>query len=458
MKRGVLLIIGLVFLVVFGVLVFLVARSGNKQANQNPVLKIWAPYDEKKTYDEITKLFTSENPTVSVEFKYIAAADAKEYEAKVVDAIASGTGPDVWLIRTDWLPKHAPKLTTMPAGLGWEIEKGLSELDGLAQIFSPAIVKQNSFQGAIYGFPLAVDSLALYVNEDKFESIKDGLEDANATGLEVLDDYPQTWADLEAWVRILTKKNRSTITQPAIALGTLSNTYAALDVYTAMLTQFGGVIYNTPTEVGLHLALGDGTVPAVRAAELFTSFSNPNHPNYTWNETLGDPVKKFAADELPLLIGYSSLESQFLRLDSEISNVTVVPLPQFNKIVLPTDERTDFAAYWTHVVPKASPNQQLAWELIRFLVNEESQELYAEKTLKASYLGVNQNESSKIDETSFNQSSVFPRQVFNAPVILKSEWQFVDETLQTMLQAVRNGTLGAQAAVDTAAQTLKDGQ
>lgn len=458
MKRGVLLIVGVVFLILFGVLVFILARGGNQQAAENTILKVWAPFDEKKVYDELVKPFVAANPTASVEFKYIEAADAKEYEAKVVDAIASGTGPDVWLIRTDWLPKHAPKLTTMPGGLGWDLEEDETETDGLNRIFSSAIIKQNSFQAAIYGLPLAVDSLALYVNEEKLDAIKEELNNARVEGVDILNEYPQTWAELEAWVRLMTKKNRTTISQPAIPLGTISNTYAATDVYTAMLSQFGGAIYNTPTDVALHLAVGDGSVPAVRALELFNSFSDPNHPNYTWNDTLGDPVKKFVADEVPLLIGYSTLGSEMLRLDSELSQITVVPLPQLNKIVLPSDERTDFAAYWTHVVPKASQQQVLAWKLIRFLVDQEVQELYSEKTLKSGYLSANRNEPAKIDETGLEQSSVFPRQTFNAPATLKTEWQFADATLQTMLEAVRTGTLSAQAAVDTAAKRLKDSQ
>ena len=457
MKRGVLLIIGIVFLLIFGVIIFLFARGGNKTV-VSPVVKVWAPFDEKKVYDELTKPFLEVNPGVSVDFKYIEASDAKDYEAKVVDAIASGTGPDVWLIRTDWLPKHAPKLTTLPAGLPWDLERDEEEAEGLVRIFSKAIIDQNSFQGAIYGFPLAVDSLALYVNDNAIERIQKELNDADNPAADVLDEYPKTWSDLEAWVRAITRKNKTAITQPAIALGTLSNTYAATDVYNAMLAQFGGNIYNTPTEVALHLALGDGSIPASQALALYTSFSTASHPNYTWNETMGDPVKKFVSGELPMLIGYSTLESQMLRLDSEISQVTIVPLPQRSKIVLPTDERTDFAAYWTHVVPKTSQNQQLAWDYVYSLIGGDNQRLYAEKTLKSPYFDVNQGEPAAIDETGMGESSVFPRQVLNAQAILKPEWQFVDQTIQSMIRSAQAGLLSVQAAVDTAAQQLKDAQ
>ncbi len=457
MKRGVLLIIGVVFLVLFGLLIFLFARSGSKETAANPVVKIWAPFDEKKIYDEMSKTFLEENPNVSIEYRYIEAADAKDYEAKVVDAIASGTGPDIWLIRTDWLPKHAPKLVTMPEGLGWTSNKKETEKDALDRIFSSGVITQNSFGGAVYGLPLAVDSLALFIGDTAINNVKRELVDAGDDRHQTLQGYPKTWAELETWVRLITKKNKGAITRPAIALGTVSNTYAATDVYAAMLQQFGGAVYNTPTEVALHLALGDGTVPATRALDLYSSFSNPSHPNYTWNTTLGDPVQKFAAEELPFLIGYSSLEPVLLRLNSKLEDVGVLPLPQAREIVLPTDERTDFAAYWTHTVPRSSNNQELAWRYLERLVSQENQSYYSSKTLKPGFLNQSQEDLADIKAKDFGDTTVFSRQAFNAKPLLKPDWQFIDATLQTMLEAVRTGALAAQAAVDTAAQQLKDG-
>jgi multiple sugar transport system substrate-binding protein len=457
MKRGVLLIVGIVFLVIFGVLVFLFARGGNK-AVVSPVVKVWAPFDEKKVYDELTKPFLEANPGVSVEFKYIEAADAKEYEAKVVDAIASGTGPDVWLIRTDWLPKHASKLTIMPNGLGWTTNRKESDKEALERLLTPAVVAQNSFSGAIYGLPLSVDSLALYVGDNV---VNDAMSEFIRLGdprAEILRNNPRTWAELEAWVRALTVKNKNTVTRPAIALGTITNTYAATDVYSAMLQQFGGLVYNSPSEVALNLALGDGSLPAVRALELFKSFSDPAHPNYTWNETLGDPVALFAAEKLPMMIAYSSLQPELLRRNSSLSKVGVLPLPQVNEIVLPTDERTDFAAYWTHVVPKSATNQELAWRYLERLLTYENESYYSRMTLKPSYLGVDRAALADISAKNMGDLSVFTRQAFNAEPLLKTEWQFVDQTIQSMINSARTGLLSVQAAVDTAAQQLKDGQ
>lgn len=457
MKRGVLLLIGVVFLVVLGVFMFIAARGGSKQPTQAPVVKVWAPFDEKKVYDELSKTFLSENPGVSVEFEYIAAADAKEYEAKVVDRIASGEGPDIWLIRTDWLPKHAAKLSTMPVGLGWTKDKKETDTAALERLLSKSVVAQNSVSGGMYGIPLSVDSLALYVNETVLTQVRRELSDRSDAREEILQTKPATWTELEEWARLITVRSARGITRPAIALGTVDNTYAATDVYTALLQQYGGAIYNTPEEIALHLALGDGSIPATRALEFFTSFSNKTHPNYSWDSTLGDPVDRFAKNELALMIGYSTLRPELLRKGMVPESFSLAPLPQRQAVILPTDERVDFAASWTHVVPKSGSNQTLAWKYLKSLTIRETQAFYTKQTLKATLSEADATlNSHKLSPTSSENTNLFALQAMNARPILKPDWQVVDAEIQAMIRSVEGGVLAAQAAVDTTAQRLKD--
>src|SRR5687767_532320 len=111
MNRRVLLIFGLLaaVIVVFGLIVLLSSRGGTGTTAAT-TLKIWSPFDEGGIYQTMAAPFLTANSNVKLEFRHIQAENAKDYEAKVVDAIASGKGPDIWLIRNDWLPKHQPKL------------------------------------------------------------------------------------------------------------------------------------------------------------------------------------------------------------------------------------------------------------------------------------------------------------------------------------------------------------
>src|SRR4051794_15555593 len=106
------LVIGLIGVVVLGLIVVAISAfsGGKKKTTVDNTLTIWSPFDEADVFTKISNQFLSDNPTVKLSFKYIPATDAKDYEAKVVDALANGSGPDIWVIRTDWLAKHQAKL------------------------------------------------------------------------------------------------------------------------------------------------------------------------------------------------------------------------------------------------------------------------------------------------------------------------------------------------------------
>lgn len=460
MKRGVLLIVGVVFLIVFGLVAFLSARGSHKKAPvEKPTLSIWAPFDEKKVYEKMTGDFFAQHPETNFEFRYIEATDAKEYEAKVVDAIASGTGPDIWLIRTDWLAKHEAKLIPAPETMKWSTSRRVKENQALKETFGEAVLAQNSRSGRLYGVPLAVDSLALFINQNVISAVRKELTDAKDKRADLLRNEPKTWAELEEWVRLITKKDRTGITRAGIALGTVDNGYAPVDIYLALLAQKKGSLYAAnESDVALHQVLADGSIPAVKALDFYHSFSTPDHPNYSWNKSLGDPVQAFFENKLAMMVGFSTVRQQLLRLNPEIKGITVAALPQDFAIAIPTDERVDYAAYWTHVVAKTSDNPALAWELLKFFSTAEPQRYYGTQTLKPTLESVKKVPLNEISSTNFNLAKVFAQQAVNARPIFKPEWQFIDETLQTMIRSATDGGQNAQAAVDTAATALKNRQ
>ncbi|MEX0594827.1 MAG: hypothetical protein WD157_01880, partial [Patescibacteria group bacterium] len=108
MKRGVLIIAGLVVVLVAVFVVVTLVNRGNV-VSEDKSLTVYLPFDEVKTYQKISEQFITANPGAELNFKFIDAKDAKEYEAKVVNEIADGAGPDIWVVRSDWIPKHAAK-------------------------------------------------------------------------------------------------------------------------------------------------------------------------------------------------------------------------------------------------------------------------------------------------------------------------------------------------------------
>src|SRR6185503_13897351 len=84
--------------------------------------------------------------------------DVTNYEQDLVDAIASGNGPDIFSIHNDWLPAQKDKIAPIPSS----IMTVKSYKDDFVDVAFGDFVKDNQ----IYAIPISVDVLGLYYNED----------------------------------------------------------------------------------------------------------------------------------------------------------------------------------------------------------------------------------------------------------------------------------------------------
>jgi len=274
MKRGVVIgiVVGFVLLVVL--IIALVARSSSPSTGET-TLSVWSPFSEKKIYEQISQKFLDDNPGIKLEFRYIDAKDSKDYEAKVVNAIANGNGPDIWLIRSDWLPKHAGK----SAATTWETVKKVSPIDQLKAVLIPSIVDLNTYQGKLYGVPMAADSLAVIYNQDYYTPYYNRATDAQK---ELLKFIPKTWEELKGQTALTTTLQGSTVQQSGLAVGT-KTIFAPSDVLTAFLAQSGAAILSADgKDVNFNIAqyqAGQPFFPATEALTFFTSFATPGQAN-----------------------------------------------------------------------------------------------------------------------------------------------------------------------------------
>jgi len=455
MRRGI--VFGLIGVVVLAIVIFLVVAlsGGNKKAVDN-TLTIWSPFDEADTFNKISEQFLTDNPAIKLSYKYVQATDAKDYEARVVDAIANGNGPDIWLIRTDWLAKHQAKLVPSTSYVTWS--KGKSDEAAAAEdFFGKAIADQNIRGGHLYGFPLSVDSLALYINTKVLADAAGALSLSGSADVDKLADAPATWTDVVTWDHLLTKKDsKGNITTAGIALGTTGNTYAPVDVFNAMLSQYGGSLFTDDEKsVALHLAKvvnGQSQTPGAQALTLFSSFAKPADPNYSWNATLGDPVNAFVDNKLAMMIGYSSLSQGIHKANKDFDAVKIVPLPQVDDPAV-TGKRIDAANYWTLAVSKFSNKPATAWDYLKALGAAGFQK-YGALTGKPSLAQV-QDAPVKLTPGSLGETDLFAQQVSFAPAVFKPEWQATDQIVQDMLNQALLANQTPQAAVDSAAERLK---
>lgn len=438
---------GLGVLLVVAFVVIALINRGN-QSSEDKSLLVYMPYDEAGVYEKISAEFLAANPGVELTFKFIDAKDAKEYEAQVVNEIADGAGPDIWLVRSDWIPKHAAK------SIAIEVTSGTPDpIAAVKTVIEPALVDMNVYQGKLYGIPLFADSLAVIYNQDFYNNAAESLSDSDRG---ILGTFPATWALVKAQTALVTKKAGNVITRSGMALGTAETTYSPVDVLSALLLQRGAtVLSEDEVSVTFNLAKFEGgksVFPATEATDLFTSFARSSESSYSWNNDLGNATDAFTAGKTGAVIGYYSLVQGWLKQSLGFSMV-ITPLPQISA----EGERVDFGVTWSHIVSGQTKSPSLARAYLSYLTRNDIQVAYAEETGKVSVLPIKLlTVPTSAVKSADAFRSLFISQLKTAKQLQKKEWIAVDEYLQDLIKLVVNSKQLPQTAVDSIAERMKE--
>jgi len=345
-----------IFLPVIGIVVGSILLSGCGLKETPPQgykvsLEIWGTVDDSDAYNEIFGEYKKINPYIG-DIKY-RKVSADTYKEDLINAMAAGNGPDIFMIRNAWRSSFEDKIVPMPNSP--QAEKFYR--DAFVDVASDDFIKDHQ----IYGVPLSVDSLGLFYNKDLF----------NASGI---TNPPATWEEL---VGMLGKLNRvdqfGNIVQSGIALGTADNINRSSDILLALMLQKGVDIGN---DLGGRVNLGD--LKAQSALTFYNQFANIRSPFYSWNPRLHYSVDAFYEGTLGMMINYSWRYNEIVKKNSKF-NFGVAPLPQFAG-----SKPVNFANYWGFVVAKnktiasdkpstISPSKQNelrvheAWQFLRFM-------------------------------------------------------------------------------------------
>jgi len=345
-----------IFLPVIGIVVGSMFLSGCGLKGTPPQgykvsLEIWGTVDDSDVYNEIFSEYKKINPYIK-EIRY-RKVSADTYKEDLVNAMAVGNGPDIFMIRNAWRSSFEDKIVPMPDSL--QAEKFYR--DSFVDVVSDDFIRDHQ----IYGVPLSVDSLGLFYNKDLF----------NASGI---TSPPATWEEL---VDMLGKLNRvdqfGNIVQSGIALGTADNINRSSDILLALMLQKGVNIGNV---FGGKVDLSDEK--AQSALVFYNRFSDIRSPFYSWNPRLHYSVDAFYEGTLGMMINYSWRYNEIVKKNSKF-NFGVAPLPQFAG-----SKPVNFANYWGFVVAKnktiasdkpstISPSKQNelrvheAWQFLRYM-------------------------------------------------------------------------------------------
>ena len=329
-------IIVAIILVVF---VILPIFSKSKE-NQNVTLTYWGLWEDENVMSQVISGYERENPNVKVEYKLM---DSKQYRETLTTRILNGTGPDIFRFHNTW----TPMLRTM--GVIQPLSTQAITPNDFRKEFYPVMQKDLIHEGAIYGIPLHIDTLALFVNTKILQAAGDSI--------------PKNWIEFVNTVKDTTTIDETgAIKTSGASMGSYDNVTHAPDIISLLMLQNGTDLYN----------VGGSSENAVTALQFYSDFVN-NKPA-VWDPNSDVSIKIFAQDKLAMYFGYSWDIFMIRSLNKDLS-FTVNPVP-----TLPGNSPLTIASYWVEGVSSKTKNSKEAMKFMRFLsLKETEQKLYQEQ-------------------------------------------------------------------------------
>jgi ABC-type glycerol-3-phosphate transport system substrate-binding protein len=320
----------IITILVIVAVIILVTISLRSVAGYNISFEVWGPLDDSDAYAEINRSYSEIHPYIDrVDYKKMLV---DEYKRDLLDALASGNGPDIFLIRNTWFPEFQDKILPAPENIFNE--------EMLRRDFVDVVADDVLMDSKVYGVPLSVDSLSLYYNKDIFN-------------FEGVTNPPQTWEEFLSLSDRFTKTDMSGwISQSGASLGTAKNINRSSDILNALFLQFGtNIEFTTREKSSTRFQLG---APGREALDFYMQFSDINSPYYTWNIRQDYSIDAFQEGNLAMMLNYSWHYNTIKRKNNRL-NFAVAPMPQFEG-----KKPLNYANYWVFVVAK---NKKVSGEI-----------------------------------------------------------------------------------------------
>lgn len=342
--------------------VILILRGIGGGTLQTATLEFWGVFDDRNAFDKVIRDFQTQNPGIKVLYRQFSY---EEYERSLIDALASGTGPDIMMIQNTWLPKHGDKLRALPEKIPGE-KLPLATIQSYKADFVDVAFNDFVFNGQIYALPLYVDTLALFYNKDIF----------NSAGI---TRPPQDWEEFNSDVETITRLDSGgQITQSAAAIGTARNINRSTDILSALMIQTGVKMTDDDNGSALFAGRVNNTPVGESALRYYTDFANPSVRTYTWNDAQHYSVDAFTEGKTAMMFNYS-YEVGVLKNKAPRLNFGVAFMPQVSS----TDIK-NYANYWGVSVPANSKFPNESWKFVAYLASREGAQSYLSASLRPS--------------------------------------------------------------------------
>lgn len=343
--------------IVVAVFVFAGLSGGSENTDIGTVV-LWGTVDQAIMDGYLTLLNETDDRAGNIDYEQI---QPDIYERELVEALASGKGPDLFMVTDAEVVQHWDKILPIP----------LTAIDQRAYL-DTYIEAANVFMvpSGARAVPMSADPLVLYWNRDMFA--KAGFSRP-----------PQYWDELFLIAEQMTKRNSANvIEESAIAFGEFDNITHAKDIIATLIMQAGGDIVFTAEDGSIVAGLapqGLGTTiaPAQSALRFYTEFADPTKNIYSWNRSLPDSIDAFAQARLGMYVGYAS-DVALIRAKNAHLNFDVAPLPQIRS----GESRRilTFTRMQALAIPRVAQNPNGALAVALMLSGPTGSKLYSDAT------------------------------------------------------------------------------
>ncbi|MBI1871961.1 extracellular solute-binding protein, partial [Candidatus Collierbacteria bacterium] len=256
-------------LVILGVIIFIASRLLSKPQAPKPTtegavvtINYWGQWEPPSIMKPVIEAFEQANPGIKVNYQLQSHQD---YQDRLKTALTTQNPPDVARIHSTWLPIFISNLVPAPANTVSVTE--------IQTNFYPVVANSVIVNNQVYGVPLTLDGLVLYLNTNI-------LKQQNVIA-------PTTWPELKDAAEKLIQTDPVTgkITRAGVALGNTSNISHWPDILSLMLLQ-GGVNLLNPVAAS-----------TVETLTFYTSFAGQGK----WDDTLPESVVAFANEKVAMI-------------------------------------------------------------------------------------------------------------------------------------------------------------
>jgi len=388
-------------------------------------LEFWGVFDDSDVYRPLIEDFNAAFPKIKINYY---KKTYQTYEQDLLEAMAGGRGPDIFMLHHTWLPNYDDKI--------WAAPSELITLKELADNFVDVVYTDFVSDGYITALPLSIDTLALYYNKDIF----------NTAGL---PQPPTTWEEFLTDAEKLTiKDERDNIIRAGAALGTARNVNRSTDILSLLMLQSGAQMVNEQKTgaafdqtVNLN---GESFYPSQRALEFYTDFANPLKSAYTWNTRMNYSMDSFSEGKAVMMLNYS-YQIPVIRAKSPYLNFGIAPMPQIKT----STNNVNYANYWGLTVSHNCQNANEAWQFIVWLTAQENAQKYlelAEKPTARRDLILGQRDDPDL--------AVFAEQTLTAYSWYQVDNLTIEQYFADMVESVVLGAATIQEAINKAASDI----